>query len=128
MTTDDLPESEESLVTLVAPAIVWMAHFVLSYGTVAIYCAKLAGPDGALGPARIAIGVYTAVALAVVAFFGVRGYRRAGAGASKRAPHDDDSPLARHRFLGFSTLLLAGLSALAIVYSGLAVVFMETCR
>src|SRR5688500_17491080 len=123
MTTDDLPESEESLVTLVAPPLVWLTHFLLSYGTAAIYCAKLAGPGGSLGPARIVIGVYTAIALAVVAYFGVRGYRRAGAVAGKRAPHDDDSPLGRHRFLGFSMLLLAGLSALAIVYTGLVVVF-----
>jgi hypothetical protein len=126
--TDDLPESEESLFTLAAPPLVWAAHFLVSYATAAIYCAKLAGPDGSLAPARIAIGVYTAVALAAVAFLGLRGYRRHRAGGGAPPPHDDDSPIGRHRFLGFATVLLAGLSALAIVYAALVAVFVRSCR
>jgi hypothetical protein len=128
MTTDDLPESEESLFSLAAPPLVWAAHFLLSYGTAAIYCAKLAGEGGSLAPARIAIAVYTAVALATVTVLGVRGYRRHRTREAAPPPHDDDSPIGRHRFLGFATLLLAGLSALAIGYGGLVVVFLRSCR
>lgn len=128
MKTDAPPESEESLFALAAPPLVWAAHFVISYSTAAIYCAKLAGPDGSLGPARVAIGVYTAVALAAVAFCGLRGYRRHRARGGALSPHDDDSPMGRHRFLGFATLLLAGLSALAIAYASLVVLFVRSCR
>ncbi len=119
------PESEESLLALAAPLLVWAAHFLLAYGTAAIYCAKLAGPDGSLLPARIAIAGYTAIALAAVAFFGARGYRRHREGS---LPDDDDAPITRHRFLGFATLLLALLSALAIGYVTLTIVFVRSCR
>ena len=125
MTTGKLRESEESLGALAAPPLVWAAHFLLSYTTAAIYCAKIATPDGALGPARVAIAVYTAVALTAVAFLGVRGHRRHREGGQ---PHDDDSPISRHRFLGFATLLLSQLSALAIIYVSLTIVFVRSCR
>lgn len=122
----DLPESEESLFTLAAPPLVWAAHFLASYITVAIYCAKLGGPDGSLGPARIAVGVYTVVALAVLGSLGRRGYRRHR--VDDGAPHDDDSPVGRHRFLGLATALLAGLASLAIAYTALVAVFVRSCR
>ena len=44
-----LPEQNESLWFLIAAPIMWAAHFLLCYLTAAIWCAKLAGPDGALG-------------------------------------------------------------------------------
>ena len=122
----DLPESEESLFTLAGPPLVWAAHFLASYITVAIYCAKLGGPDGSLGPARVAVGVYTVVALAVLGSLGRRGYRRHR--VDDGAPRDDDSPLGRHRFLGLATALLAGLASLAVVYAALVAVFVRSCR
>ena len=129
MTTDsDPPESGESLFTLVAPPLVWAAHFLLSYGTAAVYCAKVAGPDGSLGPARAAIAFYTAAAIGAVAFLGVRGYRRQRAHGPTPTAEADASPIGRHRFLGFATLLLAGLSGLAIAYAALAVALVRSCR
>jgi hypothetical protein len=55
------------------------------------------------------------------------GFRRHRLGSAE-LPHDDDSPEDRHRFLGFSTFLLSALSAVAVVYSALAAVFIETCQ
>jgi len=67
------------------------------------------------------------LALLPVALIGVRAFRRQRIGAP--APeHDLDSSLDRHRFLAFATLLLSGLSAVAIVYAALAAVFVENCR
>ena len=78
---------------------------------------------------------YTAGALVGIAFVGWEGLRRhrhpstaLGAGGTEATTHDLDSPEDRHRFLGFATLLLSGLSAVAVVYAAVAATFFETCR
>jgi hypothetical protein len=121
------PEDDESLWSLVAAPLVWLAHFMASYVTVAIWCAKLAGTDGSLWPVRVAIAVYTAVALALVGVIGWRGFRRHRAGGP-RTPHHADTATARHRFLGFIAMLLAGLSAVAILYGVLVPILIGSCR
>jgi len=125
--TSHLPEARESLWVLAASPTVWGAHFLLAYCTAAIWCAKAADPGQPLGPVRVAIGVYTVVALAVIALVGWRGWKRHALGRAD-APHDVDTPEDRHRFLGFATALLSGLSAVAVVYQALAAVFIGTCR
>ena len=121
-----LPEKRESLWLLTLSPVVWSAHFLLSYATAAVWCAKLAGPGGSLGGARTAIAVFTALALAVIGITGWIGYRRHSYGDAS-TPHDFDSPEDRHRFLGFATLLLSALSAVGTVYVALAAVFIGTC-
>lgn len=119
------PDHQARLASVVAAPAIWAAHFLLSYGTAAIWCAKLAGPDGALDGARLAIALYTVAALVAIAIVGWRAARRHRAGT---APHDRDSSESRHRFLAFATLLLAGLSGLAIVYAALATALAGSCR
>ena len=108
-----------------APAI-WAAHFLLSYITAAVWCAKFAGRDGALAPVQTAIGWYTAIALTVIAVVAVSGYLRHGKGF-EIDEHHDDTAADRHRFLGFAALLLAGLSAVATIYVATSVAFVERC-
>jgi hypothetical protein len=110
----------------IAPAI-WTAHLLLSYVTAAIWCAKFAGPTSTLGSVRTAVVWYTVIALAGIVAVGVEGLRRHRHG-TEATTHDLDSPEDRHRFLGFATLLLAGLSAVAVLYAAMAVLFFETCR
>lgn len=110
----------------IAPAT-WAAHLMLCYLTAAIWCAKLAGPNGSLGGVRDAIGWYTVAALTGIAIVGWKGFRRQSDG-TETTSQDSDSPESRHRFLGFATLLLAGLSAVATIYVALAAVYFETCR
>jgi hypothetical protein len=98
----------------IAPAI-WAAHLML------------VGPDGSLGSVRSAIAWYTAVALIGIVIIGWEGFRRHSYG-TETTTHDLDSPEDRHRFLGFATLLLSGLSAVATMYVALAAVFFETCH
>jgi hypothetical protein len=120
------PEHQDSLWLLTAAPLIWVAHFLLCYLTAAIWCAKLGPADGSLAGVRAAIAAYTALALAGiggVAWIGLRKHRL----GSARTPHDFDTPRDRHRFLGFATLLLAGLSAVAVFYVSLAAVFIETC-
>ena len=120
-------EKNQSLWLLAAAPAIWTAHFLLSYITASIWCAKFVGPEGSLWHARVAIAVYTAVALAGIGLTGWSGYRRHGH-RSEAVPHDFDTPEARHRFLGFATLLLAALSAVATVYVALAAVFIRSCH
>lgn len=120
-------EKRESLwILTIAPAI-WAGHFMLSYLTAAIWCAKVAGRAGSLEPARVAIAVYTAVALLGIAAVGWIGYRRHSYGAAT-VPHDFDTAEDRHRFLGFATLLLASLSFVATIYVAMAALFFGSCR
>jgi hypothetical protein len=125
--TADLSEKKESLWMLAASPTVWALHLLLSYCTAAIWCAKIAQPDDSLSPVRWAIAIYTAIALVAVALIGWRGLKRQSLAGSTTA-HDFDSREGRHRFLGFATLLLSGLSAVAITYAALAAVFIENCR
>lgn len=120
-------ERRDSLWWLAAGPGLWAAHFLLSYGTAALWCARVAGRDGPLGGARAAIAGYTAAALLGIAAVGWRGWRRHRFGTAA-VPHDFDTRADRHRFLGFATFLLAGLAALATIYVALAAVFIGTCR
>lgn len=120
-------EDRESLWWLTASPTIWAAHLLLCYITAAIWCGMIAGPYSPLSTARTLIFVYTALALAGIALVGTIGFRRHRLGASN-LPHDDDTPEDRHRFLGFSTFLLSGLSAVAVIYAALAAVFIEGCQ
>jgi len=124
---DETREERQSLWMLTASPVIWAVHFLASYLTAAIWCAKFAGTGGSLWQVRIAIGVYTAVALAGIAAFAWIGYRRHSFGQAT-VPHDFDTPEDRHRFLGFATLLLSALSAVATVYMALVVLFVGDCN
>jgi hypothetical protein len=124
---DGTHESRQSLWRPVLPPIIWGMHFMLTYVTAAIWCAKVAGREGSLGGARAAIAVYTVVALAAIAAVGWRGWQRHTFDGSE-TQHDFDSPADRHRFLGFATALLAGLSFVATLFTSLAAVFFSDCR
>jgi hypothetical protein len=127
------PDRSSLWLLTVAP-VMWGAHLLLCYVTAAVWCAKFAGPGGPLDGVRTAIALYTAAALVGIAIVGWEGFRRhsyaapLGAAGTEATTHDLDTPEDRHRFLGFATLLLSGLSAVAVVYAAFAATFFETCR
>jgi hypothetical protein len=120
-------ERHERLWMLAASPTLWAAHFGLCYITAAVWCAKAPDALTPLGTAHVAVIIYTIVALAGIGLVGWIGYRAHRFGAEP-APHDADSPADRHRFMGLATVLLSGLSALAVVYAALVVMFIETCQ
>lgn len=126
MNTMPLSDKRDSLWWLAVGPGIWFAHFMVSYVTGAVWCAKFA-PGGAFWSVRTAVLVYTLVALAGIIAVGWRGYRHHRFGKA-RLPHDENTPQDRHRFLGFATLLLCGLSFIATLYSALVVVFIGSCR
>jgi hypothetical protein len=110
-------EPHESPWMFVVSPLIWAAHFLACYATAAIWCAKVAGRDGNAATMRLALGSYTLVAIVALALVGWHGLRRCrGAAAEQR------------RFLGYVTLLLAGLSAVAVAYASFAVAMIETCQ
>ena len=119
-------EERQSLWLLTAAPVMWAVHLLLSYITASIWCAKVTDPHASFGTVRAAIIVYSILALAGIGVIGWIGYRRHSFG-SDSLPHDDDTPEDRHRFLGFSTLLLSALSAVAVVYAALVVLFFRSC-
>lgn len=120
-------ENNQSLLMLAASPTIWATHFLLSYVTAAVWCAKFVGADNSLWNVRVAIAVYTVVALGGIGIFFWIGYRRHSYGDATM-PHDFDSREDRHRFMGFATVLLSGLSAVATVYTALAAVFIRSCH
>jgi len=121
-----LPESRASLWKLIGGPSVWAVHFLLCYVVVAIRCAK-AGRAASLGNVPAVLWTFTALALLAIAVFGWRGLRQHRWG-SESLPHDAASAGDRHRFLGFATFLLCGLSFVAVLYSALAIAVVGSCR
>jgi hypothetical protein len=122
----EIAEKNQSLWLLTAAPVIWAVHFLLCYITASIWCAKVAGPGGSLGAVRVAIALYTVLSLAGIGIIGWIGYRRHSFG-NAALPHDKDTPGDRHRFLGFATLLLSALSAVAVIYAALVAVFFGNC-
>src|SRR5690606_32245005 len=118
---------DRSLWMLTVSPTVWALHFLIAYGTAAVWCARYAQATNPLGPVRAAIVVYTVVALGIIGATGLWGWRTHRRGGAS-LPHDDDTPEDRWRFMGFATFLLSGLSAVAVIFAALVIVFVETCQ
>jgi hypothetical protein len=119
--------SRDTLWTLFAGPTIWVFHFLFSYVTAAVFCAK-AGLLAELLPARLWIFGYTALALLATLGVGVYAWWQSGFGEDAQPPHDADTTADRRRFLGYATLLLCGLSFVAIIYGALPALLIETCR
>jgi hypothetical protein len=120
-------ESRQRLWIVPGPLVIWALHFMLCYVTAALWCGKIAGRSAPLSSARVAMAAYTIAALAAIAAVAALGYRAHRFGGGDPS-HEADSPADRHRFLGFAALLIAGLAGVAVVYTAMAVFFIETCQ
>lgn len=122
-----LAEHRQTPWLIAASPALWALHFMACYITGALWCGAAADPAAPLGSLRTAVWIYTALALAGIGVVGAIGLRRHRHGSSK-PPHDADTPEDRHRFIGFATLLLSALCAVAVTYAALVVVFIEDCQ
>ena len=116
-------ETHQSLWRLIVPPAIWAAHFTASYATASIWCVKVGGHE-AFWQIRAAIAVYSIIALGGVAIIGWMGYGECSRGAGA---FSSDTPESRYRFLGFATLLLSALSAVAIGLAALVLFFFRSC-
>jgi len=120
-------EKYQSLWLLTASPTIWAAHFLLSYVTAAVWCAKAASPGSSVVVVRVALIIYTVLALVAIGIVGWKGYSKHSHGDAE-LPHDADTPEDRHRFIGFATLLLSSLSAIAVLFAALVPFFIGTCH
>jgi hypothetical protein len=118
-----LPREIESLWTLFTAPVIWAGHFLLCYVVAALACAR--GVD--LGLVRLGIAGATVLALGAIVVAGLLAWRQWGFGTGD-PPHDDPTRQDRLLFQGFATLLLAGLSFVAVAYQALPVAFITDCR
>jgi hypothetical protein len=127
-----LPERTFYLVMLPMGPAIWAAHFFTTYILVSLWCAPAMGggvptaSTGSLAGAHTIVFALTVAALIGIGLVGWSGYRRQAHGG-ETAPHDDDTPEDRHRFLGLATMLLAGLSAVATFWVALSTAYFSTC-
>jgi uncharacterized membrane protein YbhN (UPF0104 family) len=113
---------------VIAAPIVWAVHFLFCYVFAAIYCEKL-GRDAPLDFATWVIVGATIVALALIGLSTLHLWRVRG-----RSLTDDDfeyehnTPEERHRFLSHVALMLCVLSAVAVLYVAIPMLYLTSCR
>lgn len=122
------PGEGTDLWRVLAPLVIWGAHFLFCYIWAAIACEK-AGRGSELDSTQIAVLVATGVALALIGLVAAGLMRVRG----RRLTDDDfefehNTPEERHRFLSHMALMLSMLSAVAVVYVAIPVLILDTCR
>jgi hypothetical protein len=119
--------TQDNLWTLITAPTIWAFHFLLSYVVAAIECAPNSDIFEPIGGTRLLVAGITAVALAAIGFVlwrSIREWRYHGGGYR----HNEDTDIDRERFLEFSTVLLAALSFIAVVFVALPALTIWDCR
>jgi hypothetical protein len=122
-----IPKEIESLWTLFTAPVVWALHFLASYGAFSIYCAKAGAAGFSFDTLRMTLAAVTLAALAMIILAAWLAWRQWGFGVHD-PPHDEPTDHARTLFQGFATLLLSGLSFMAVLYGALPLIFIEGCQ
>jgi len=125
-TQHEAAEERQSLWLLVLSPSIWAAHFLASYAAAAVWCGAVEDRTSGVDTMRIGIVISGAAALACIGFIGRIGWRKFKL-AGGEPPFDKDTAEDRHRFLGAATVLLSALSAVAIVYVCLSLLFVRNC-
>ena len=121
-----IPKEVEALWTLFTAPVVWAAHFLICYASVAVYCARAGQFGFGFSTIRIALALVTAAALLLIAMSAWLAWRQWGFGVHE-PPHDAPTRGERTRFQGFATLLLSGLSFVAVLFVALPLLFIAEC-
>jgi hypothetical protein len=121
-----LPKEIETLWTLFTGPVVWAVHFLTCYLGAAIYCAKRDQVTFGFDALRAGIAAVTIVALSLILLSAWLAWRQWGFGAHD-PPHDDPTAHDRRLFQGFATLLLSGLSFVAVIYVAMPLLFLTEC-
>ncbi|TIP83639.1 MAG: hypothetical protein E5X63_20800 [Mesorhizobium sp.] len=121
-----IPREIETLWTLFTAPVVWVAHFLVCYIGAAIYCAKPELVGLSFSAVRAGIAAATVIALSLIALSAWLAWRQWGFGTDD-PPHDDPTRRDRTLFQGFATLLLSGLSFIAVIFTAMPALFVTEC-
>ena len=122
-----IPKDVESLWTLFTAPTIWALHFLACYVTAAVFCAKADAAPFSFEAMRLALGVVTLVALSGIVLSAYLAWRQWGFGSGD-PPHDEPTRKDRLLFQGFATLLLSGLSFIAVVFGAVPLLFLGACQ
>ena len=112
---------------IIAPTI-WALHFLVCYCGAAIYCQKF-GRDAELGNIRMLVIGATVVALLGIGLSTLRLWRVRGRSLTDNDfEYEHDTPEERHRFLSHIALMLCVLSAVAVIYVTIPMLYLSSCR
>ncbi|MDY8109093.1 hypothetical protein U0C82_08035 [Fulvimarina sp. 2208YS6-2-32] len=120
-------QTADTIWTLIAAPTIWALHFLASYVVASVDCAPNVDIFQTITAARWMIFGLTIVALVLIGLIFLRSlgeWRGHGGGTV----NDEATDLSRERFLEFSTVLLAGLSFIAVVFVALPAFFNVDCR
>lgn len=115
----------QSLWPMIYAPIVWALHFCTSYAVAAVWCAKF-GPAGDALPA--VIGGLSLAALALIGFIAWRSWRQWDYSDDWDYDHAEPNDEHRREFLGHAGFLLAGVSAVGVIYVAMAAVLTGVCE
>ena len=125
-TQHEAAEERQSLWLLVLSPSIWAVHFLASYAAAAVWCGAVEDRTSGVDAMRIVIVIFGAASLVCIGFIGKIGWRKFRFEGGE-PPFDKDTAEDRHRFLGAATVLLSALSAMAIVYVCLSMLFVQNC-
>ena len=113
---------------VIAAPIIWAVHFLFCYVFAAVYCEKV-GRAAPLDDPRLWVIVATVVALGGIGWSTHHIWRvRARSLTDKDFEFEHDTPEERHRFLSHVALMLCILSAVAVLYVVIPMLYLTTCR
>ncbi|NEK17234.1 hypothetical protein [Rhizobium leguminosarum] len=121
-----IPKEAETLWTLFTGPAVWALHFLVCYAAAAVYCAKASEIAFSFGMLRFTLFIVTVFALLAILGAAWLAWRQWGFGSGD-PPHDEPTRQDRLLFQGFATLLLSGLSFVAVIFVSVPLVFIEAC-
>jgi hypothetical protein len=117
---------EQTLWAMVVAPSAWALHFLFCYLYTAVRCAK-AGRAAEIADIRVEIVVATLLALAVAVASGFVAWAQSSLEGDP-PPHQESTDEDRLRFLAKATLLLSGLSFIAILFTALPAFMLGDCR
>jgi hypothetical protein len=106
------------------PASAWHG---LTRLALAVFCAKAGAASFSFEAMRFALGAVTLVALAGIVLSAFLAWRQWGFGSGD-TPHDEPTHRDRLLFQGFATMLLSGLSFVAVVFVAVPLLFIGACQ
>lgn len=120
-------EEKDSIWRIAFGPLIWVTHFVLTYGGASVVCFKMFEYEWAMPFLRASIGAITLLALAGIGIVAWRSWQRWDYLDDYDYEHDRAVEEHRHEFLGHAAFLLAVLSGVGVIYVALPAAFMDTC-
>jgi hypothetical protein len=113
---------------VIAAPVVWALHFLFCYVYAAVYCEK-AGRDASLHEPTLVIVGATIVALALISLSTHHLWKVRGRSLTDNDfEFEHNTPEERHRFLSHVALMLCALSAIAVLYVAIPMLYLSSCR